>query len=104
MSGTLSKPETRPEHAVRPAWTQDRFADRHIGPDAAEVESMLRVLGHATLDALVAAAVPASIRTRSLLALPAAKSERDALASIAALAEANEVRRSCIGMGYSACV
>src|SRR5882672_12386884 len=87
-----------------PAWTQDRFADRHIGPDAKDVEAMLRVLGHRTLDGLIEAAVPPSIRTRGALALPAAKSERDALAAIAALAEENEVRRSFLGLGYSACV
>ena len=45
-----------------PAWSQDRFADRHIGPDAADVDAMLRVLGHRTLDGLIDAAVPPSIR------------------------------------------
>jgi glycine dehydrogenase len=104
MSGTLSTPGARPEHALLPAWAQDRFADRHVGPDDAEIGAMLEVLGHGTLDSLVGAAVPPSIRTKRGLALPAARSERDALASIAALAEANEVRRSFIGLGYSACV
>jgi glycine dehydrogenase len=104
MSGTLSKPGARPEQAVLPSWSQDRFADRHVGPDAAEVAAMLEVLGHRTLDSLVAAAVPPSIRTKRPLALPAAKSERDALAAIAALADANEVRRSFLGFGYAACV
>jgi hypothetical protein len=51
-------------NAPGPAWTQDRFADRHIGPDAADVDAMLRVLGHKTLDGLIDAAVPPSIRTR----------------------------------------
>src|SRR5580765_7981811 len=104
MSGTLSKPGARPDHAVVPVWSQDRFADRHVGPDDAEIGAMLEVLGHETLDSLVGAAVPPSIRTKRGLALPAARSERDALASITALAEANEVRRSFIGLGYSACV
>src|SRR5690242_6455039 len=102
MSGTLSKPGARPEHAVLSGWSQDRFADRHVGPDEAEVAAMLEVLGHRTLDSLVGAAVPPSIRTKRPLALPAARSERDALASIAALADANEVRRSFLGFGYSA--
>src|SRR5690349_11416196 len=104
MSGTLSKAEARTDMAVAPGWAQDRFADRHVGPDGAEVDAMLRALGRPTLDDLVAGAVPASIRTKRALALPAARSERDALASIAALASANEVRRSYLGMGYSACV
>jgi glycine dehydrogenase len=91
-------------NAPGPAWSQDRFADRHIGPDAADVDAMLRVLGHKTLDGLIDAAVPPSIRARGALALPAARSERDALASIALLAEENEMRRSFLGLGYSACV
>src|SRR5882672_4574007 len=115
MSGVLSNQASSNQAGAKPgrtdagaatpaAWTQDRFADRHIGPDAADVEAMLRVLGHRTLDGLIDAAVPPSIRTRGALALPAAKSERDALAAIAALAEENEVRRSFLGLGYSACV
>jgi len=110
MAGVISnqagaKPGRTEGGAAAPAaWTQDRFADRHIGPDAADVEAMLRALGHRTLDGLIDAAVPPSIRTRGALALPAAKSERDALASIAALAEENEVRRSFLGLGYSGCV
>jgi glycine dehydrogenase len=83
---------------------QDRFADRHIGPDAADVEAMLAVLGHRSLDSLIEAAVPASIRSQRPLELPAARSERDALTAIAALASENEVRRSYLGLGYSACV
>jgi len=109
MSGTLEKPGEKPGRIGTSAgsaavFTQDLFADRHIGPDAAEVEAMLRACGHGTLDGLIDAAVPASIRTKGALALPAARSERDALAAIAELAAENEVRRSYLGLGYSACV
>jgi glycine dehydrogenase len=83
---------------------QDRFVDRHVGPDEREIETMLRTVGFPSLEALVGAAVPASIRTGRALDLPAARSERDALASISALAEENQVRRSFLGMGYSTCV
>jgi glycine dehydrogenase len=87
-----------------PAFAQDRFADRHIGPPPREVEAMLAALGHPSLDALIDAAVPASIRSKGALDLPAARSERDALSAIAEIAAENQVRRSFLGLGYSACV
>src|ERR1700753_3720397 len=40
----------------------DTFADRHIGPDAGETSYMLKQLGHDSMDALVAATIPAHIR------------------------------------------
>src|ERR1041384_5945914 len=46
------------------AWT-DRFVNRHIGPNAAEVREMLRVCGFESLDHLIDATVPKSIRWRS---------------------------------------
>jgi len=50
------------------------FADRHIGPRGTDTASMLEQLGYDSLDDLVDAAVPASIRTDRPLALPDAKS------------------------------
>ena len=47
------------------------FEHRHIGPDAADRDAMLAVLGYPTLDALVDAAVPAAILTPAA-AVPAA--------------------------------
>ncbi len=76
------------------------FLDRHIGPDAGQIEAMLAQLGHASLDELVEAIVPASIRSTTGLALPAPQSEAQALAQIHTLAQQNCVRRSFIGMGY----
>ena len=38
------------------------FASRHIGPDAAEQQTMLSALGFESLDDLVAAAMPDRIR------------------------------------------
>ncbi|HEY5516265.1 MAG TPA: glycine dehydrogenase (aminomethyl-transferring), partial [Pengzhenrongella sp.] len=62
---------------------------------------MLAQLGYDSLDALVDAAVPASIRTRSPLALPAARSEEDVLAGLRAIAAKNTVMTQMIGLGYS---
>ncbi|HVR61777.1 MAG TPA: aminomethyl-transferring glycine dehydrogenase [Polyangia bacterium] len=82
----------------------DRFASRHIGPDAAETAEMLRALGLESLDALVAETVPASIRARRPLDLPPAESEFDLLQEAARLGARNQVARSFIGLGYSDCV
>ena len=77
------------------------FADRHIGPDAAEMSRMLDVIGVGSLDDLAAKAVPVSILDRAgLESLPAPASEHDALAELAALAASNTVATSMIGLGY----
>jgi glycine dehydrogenase len=97
---------TQPDMRTSPneVFPQDRFADRHIGPDEREIDAMLGLLGHRSLDALTDAAVPAAIQFKGKLAIGAAKSERDALSEIAALAAQNEVYRSFLGLGYSDCV
>jgi glycine dehydrogenase len=100
------EPDIRTERAMQASdsFPQDRFADRHIGPDQAEIDEMLRALGYRSLDALTDAAVPASIQFKGKLAIGTAKSERDALSELAALAAQNEVYRSFLGLGYSDCV
>src|SRR5579859_5167102 len=82
----------------------DRFASRHLGPDPDEVREMLKVVGYASLDAFIDAVIPADIRFRKPLNLPSARSERETLAALRALASKNQVFRSYIGMGYSDCI
>ncbi len=79
----------------------DTFAQRHIGPDAAQIARMLQVAGASSLDALVDETVPASIRMKAALDLPAALSEHDLLEALEAIGSKNQVFRSYIGMGYS---
>jgi glycine dehydrogenase len=80
------------------------FARRHIGPRPDDTKEMLELLGFASLDELVGAAVPASIRLTSPLQLPAPRSEHDTLAALKEIAAQNQVFRSFIGMGYYDCV
>jgi glycine cleavage system P protein (glycine dehydrogenase) len=82
----------------------DLFRDRHIGPSESEQHAMLAALGYDSLDAFMDAVVPSDIRLRRPLALPAAKSEADALAELRALADKNQVFRSYLGMGYHDCI
>jgi glycine dehydrogenase len=76
------------------------FQDRHIGPSQKEIHEMLSYLGHKHLDEFSDTVVPASIRIKGELDLPAPLSEHDALKEIRGLAAKNERWRSMIGQGY----
>jgi glycine cleavage system P protein (glycine dehydrogenase) len=84
------------------------FADRHIGPDADAVATMLKAIGVGSLDELADKALPAGILDAlstdgiapGLDHLPQAASEEQALAELRALADANTVAVSMIGQGY----
>ncbi|KRB73839.1 glycine dehydrogenase [Nocardioides sp. Root190] len=80
------------------------FVRRHIGPDDVQVETMLDRLGFASLDALMDAAVPKSIRSTDTLDLPAAADEETTAAELRALAAANVPGEPMIGLGYHATV
>lgn len=80
------------------------FVNRHIGPDVPQVEAMLDRLGFASLDALMDAAVPKSIRSTDPLGLPDAVDEETAAAELRALAAANVPGEPMIGLGYHATV
>ncbi|MGX9792045.1 aminomethyl-transferring glycine dehydrogenase [Mycobacterium sp. MMS18-G62] len=87
---------------------QPSFADRHIGPDADAVGTMLKTIGVGSLDELADKALPAGILDAlstdgiapGLEVLPPAASEAEALAELRALADANTVAVSMIGQGY----
>lgn len=76
------------------------FVERHIGPNDAEIAQMLAVVGHASLDALTDAIVPAGIKSPAPLALPESLTEVQALTKIRAIADKNQVFRTFIGQGY----
>ncbi|MBG6054786.1 glycine dehydrogenase [Salinibacterium sp. CAN_S4] len=81
---------------------EERFAQRHIGTDAAAQAAMLAAIGYDTVEALVTAAVPASIAVSPTVrsSIPVAATEREALAELRAFADHNTVNRSMIGLGY----
>ena len=76
------------------------FSRRHIGPSPEDQERMLALLGHASLDELARAAVPASILLGSDLDLPEALPEIDVLAELRELGHRNRVMTTMIGLGY----
>jgi glycine dehydrogenase len=76
------------------------FAARHIGPSDAEVATMLKGLGVASLEELIARTVPAGIRSQAPMAIPPAIGEAGVLAELAELASQNLRVKSLIGQGY----
>jgi glycine dehydrogenase len=87
---------------------QRRFADRHIGPDADAIATMLGVIGVDSLEALAQKALPAGILDAlsaeglapGLDQLPWPATEEEALTELRALANTNTVAVSMIGQGY----
>jgi glycine dehydrogenase len=80
------------------------FADRHIGPDCAERQAMLDVLGVPSLDALIDESIPPAIRLRAPLDLPDGISEYRYLRDVWRTAYRNQVFNSYIGLGYYGCL
>src|SRR6266536_4069089 len=80
--------------------TEASFAERHIGPSAEDVAAMLKTVGYGSVDALMDAAIPESIRWHGTLDLPPAASESQVIAELHALASANRPLVSMIGLGY----
>jgi len=77
------------------------FAARHIGPSEEDQRAMLAVLGYASLDDLMAAALPATARPpASLAALPSPRTEQEVLADLRRLASRNQLAVPMIGLGY----
>ena len=82
------------------------FVERHVGPDEAEVATMLAALAGDDadthdLDSFLASAVPSAIRHDAALQLPPALDEAEALAALRDKAARNAPGVSMIGLGYS---
>ncbi len=77
------------------------FAERHIGPDAAEQSQMLATLGYSSLDELMSAALPDSILAAKRIDLPRPLGEVEARAALTTLAGRNNPLVPMIGLGYN---
>ena len=78
----------------------EKFESRHIGPDAHQVEAMLKAVKASSLDDLIDQTIPAAIRLKKPLDLPPAQSEFQFLHSFRKRSARNKVYRSYIGTGY----
>jgi glycine dehydrogenase len=76
------------------------FIPRHLGPREGDVGEMLETLGYSSLDEMIDATIPASIRFKGELS-GEPMSEYEALAALRRMMSANQVKRSYIGLGYN---
>ncbi len=83
---------------------KEAFEGRHIAPNANDTQKMLETIGVKSVDQLIEETVPAKIRLKNPLNLPAAKSEFDYLKELKITASKNKVFRSYIGQGYFDCI
>src|SRR5437773_1797636 len=82
----------------------ERSQSRHIGPDEAERDEMLKVVRASSLDALIDEAIPPRIRLSKPLDLPNGQAEFQYLRDLRHIASRNQVDRSYIGLGYYDCI
>lgn len=78
----------------------ERFVVRHIGPSPDETAKMLAAIGLSSLEDLLDAAIPESIRLREPLNLGTARSETEVIGMLREKASRNRVVHSMIGQGY----
>ncbi|MHA2789398.1 aminomethyl-transferring glycine dehydrogenase [Corynebacterium sp. S7] len=87
--------------ALPPLAESAAFIHRHVGPNAPEREGMLHSVGYESLDALVDAALPQSVKAEVTPRLPAALTENEAQNRLRELAGKNKVLKAFYGQGYS---
>ncbi|KAL9716486.1 glycine decarboxylase subunit P [Leucoagaricus gongylophorus] len=85
----------------------DTFAERHIGPDNAEVARMLETIGYKSMNDFIGATIPPEIRIAANVISndnirPFSESQLKAQAQ--ALGNQNQVFKNFIGMGYHCAV
>ncbi|MBS4055726.1 MAG: aminomethyl-transferring glycine dehydrogenase [Bacteroidales bacterium] len=78
----------------------NNFVNRHIGPGPKETEVMLNRIGVASVDQLINETIPARIRLKEKLALPAGMNEQEYLQHLKDLGKKNKLFKSFIGLGY----
>jgi glycine dehydrogenase len=79
---------------------KEQFEHRHIAPNEQDTQAMLKKVGVNSIDELIDQTVPANIRLKAPMDLPAAKSEFEYLNDLRITASKNRVFKSYIGQGY----
>ncbi len=78
----------------------NEFATRHIGPNEAEQQTMLKQIGFSSIDELIDNTVPPAIRLKEPLKTGGPVSEAEYLAQLKEVASKNIVAKTYIGQGY----
>ena len=79
---------------------QDKFVNRHIGPDEGQIKEMLDVVGVNSLDQLINETIPSQIKLNKKLKLEEPLSEYKFLENLKSVSSKNKIYKSYIGMGY----
>ena len=104
LAEKMSREESQEVQGARTGFGISEFERRHIGPNAEEVKAMVATLGKRSLQEVIEAVVPATVRRAKPLTLsrfPSALSEYEALERLKGIASKNTVALSFLGMGYS---
>lgn len=80
--------------------TTDKFVNRHNGPRESEVKAMLKKIGASSVDELIDQTIPAAIRLKKPLNLPAGMTEYNYHKHLRTIAAKNKVFKTYIGLGY----
>lgn len=88
---------------INPLYSE-KFEARHNAPDASQIADMLKVVKASSVDELIDQTVPANIRLKKALQLPAAQSEFEFLRDFKKLMSKNKIYKSYIGTGYYNCI
>jgi len=78
----------------------EKFESRHNAPDQGQINEMLKVVKANSVDELIDQTIPANIRLKKKLNLPAAKSEFEFLKEFKTIFSKNKINKSYIGTGY----
>lgn len=79
---------------------RDEFIKRHISPLENDTEAMLKTIGVASLDQLIDETIPAHIRLKERMKLPAPMGEMELLDMLKEVSSQNKLYTNYIGMGY----
>ena len=78
----------------------EKFSSRHHGKNESDTKEMLDTIGVSSVEELINQTVPANIRLKSELDLPAPLSESEFLEEFKSIASKNLVYKTFIGTGY----
>jgi len=78
----------------------DKFLNRHIGPDNVQIAEMLQEIGISTVEELINQTIPSSIRLQENLDLPQPKTEAEIYEKLIKLGKKNKLYKTYIGLGY----
>jgi glycine dehydrogenase len=79
---------------------KDEFVYRHNSPMRKDTEAMLKTIGVSSIDQLIDETIPAHIRLKERMKLPAALTEMELLSMLKSISENNKIYKNFIGQGY----